>query len=734
MDEPKELRGTVTRLFFCNPNGQFCAGRLLPEADDVTRRAEVSFAGKIFVNVGEAVTLSGKWVDSEKYGRQFQATSRVHEGELSVKGLAGWLAAHGDAHGIGPVKAKKIAAEFGENFGGVLADNPEQIAIACRVPLDSVKRLAEAWEKRREFNVVGTQLMGYGLTQAQASALYKKYHGSIVPMLQADPYMLVGEIDGFGFRRVDEIAQKIGVGKRHPGRLKAAIIHSLKEQERNGATCVSFLPLIDAAVEAIQDDAEDAELDVSRRLTEIEEEKSVFSLKAGEEYFSLPNNWRHEKYLYEFLRDGNYANPHWPDADGAAAMVDRYCPTLDESQRSAIALALRHRGVVISGGAGSGKTTLIKSLYKLYAAGDNNVALCAPTGKAARRMEQVVAGSKAYTIHRLLEYMPKLGGFQRNENNPIEADVVVVDEVSMMDSSLAYHLFRAVGPRTAVVLVGDHNQLPPVGAGALLRDCKDREILPKAILTHCHRQAGPLKRNCAAILQGKVADTEPAQEDGGPSPWIIHQQLPQSPDVLACVRRLYESVLPKWGYSPTEDVQFITPQHKGPLGTRSLNILLQQLHQRSLKVNVPEVAPDARPPLYVGDRVIHTRNNYALDVMNGHQGTIVETSPYLQVDYDGRTVVYGPDDKGDVELGYVLTAHKCQGSEYPCVVVICHKAHSFCLHRNWLYTASTRAQKTCVIIGDKQGITGAASKTKANDRLTLLSLLAGNRTNGVVAD
>lgn len=405
-------------------------------------------------------------------------------------------------------------------------------------------------------------------------------------------------------------------------------------------------------------------------------------------------------------------------------VVSQRFPHLDPSQVRAVASAVSHRACLISGGAGAGKTTLIKCIAELYLAHGLHVALCAPTGKAARRLEQVV-GIDAYTIHRLLEYMPRMGGFQRHAEHPLDADVVIVDEVSMMDSELAYHLFDAIAPRTAMVLVGDHHQLPPVGAGALLRDAIAHELLPLTILSQCHRQAGTLKQNCASLLLGQVADTAPAEPGKLFSPWYVDRRHESTDTLLATVERLFTEVLGgRWGFNLLADVQFLAPQKRGPIGTVALNHLLQKLHQQSLGVEVEPRDPEKPPALLVGDKVIQTRNNYDLDVMNGHQGVVLAVRPRLVIRFDEREIVVPNDCRGDIELAYCLTVHKVQGSEFPCVVFVCHRAHQFMLNRSLLYTAATRARQTCILLGDDRGIRTAATRVVTNTRRTLLPALA----------
>lgn len=719
------LRGVVVRLFHQSPG--FCAGKLRPIRGQTASHGEVSFAGKVFVREGELVCLAGEWTEHQKYGRQWTATGLVYEQDISQDGLAAWLSSSGEARGIGPAKARLIAREFGDNFAGWLRDNPEQIAIAASIPLEDVQSLAKSWLDRQEFNAVATQLAPYGLSESQIVALFDRFKTSIVNILAENPYLVIPEVEGFGFKRADAIAQKLGTPKTHPGRIEAAIFFALSQAANDGSTCLPMTDLLCGSLDALGDDSEALAALVTEAVDRLVAAKKLASLKASHErtYYATNRLFAAESAVADFFRRAAQPNPHF--ADGVSDRVaGSIFDDLDDSQRRAVELAASKTACLISGGAGAGKSFVIARIAKLYRKYGLTVAMAAPTGKAARRIEEIATGFDASTIHRLLGYSYASGGgvFTHDEHNPIEAHVVIIDEASMLDANLASSLFRAIGPKTALVLVGDHHQLPPVGPGAILRDAIKGELLPLALLAQCHRQAGPLKRNCQAILLGTVAPTE-AHESGDAGPWYVHKGLHQPGDVLAYIEnRLLGSALSgKLGFDLWRDVQFLSPVHAGPLGTQALNILLQRIRQRELGVTAKPPVGDRKPEIMIHDRVIQTRNDYKLMVMNGHQGTVVATSPDLVVNFDGREVVIPADCRGNVSLAYCLTPHKYQGSEIPCAVVIAHKINQFMLHRNWLYTACTRAKKTCVILGDPVGVQRAAERVVNNRRVTLLPAL-----------
>ncbi len=381
---------------------------------------------------------------------------------------------------------------------------------------------------------------------------------------------------------------------------------------------------------------------------------------------------------------------------------------------------------MISGGAGSGKSYTVAALTKIYGEEDLRVVLAAPTGKAAQRIEEL-SGRRASTIHRLLGFDGK--SFARGPEDPIIADVVIVDEVSMVDVPLAWHLFRSIHlERTAVVLVGDHNQLPPVGPGSLLRDLVETRAVPTVVLDQVVRQAGVLKENSIAVLAGQVRKTSELEASGRRA-WYLVDQFTEPDDAQHFLLKLFETVLSeRLGFDLRDDIQVLTPTHKGPLGTRALNLALQRLIQAKLwGVEAPIPKPGRRPQLLVHDKVIQTRNNYTLGVMNGAVGTVTEVASdgSLRITFEGMPVNIksGSPNRSDIELAYALTIHKAQGSEFPCAVVVVHKSHSFMHHRNLFYTGVTRAKEAVVIVGDHWSIANCAKKRHLNARKTFLSLL-----------
>lgn len=752
--ETTTVAGVVERLK-CSKT-TFCAGFL------TSGGRRVSFSVKGYVVEGDPVTIRGRWETHPQWGRQFRGTEVVYTVPADADGIAAWLARN--VQGMGPVKAQALADLFGAELPRLLRQDPERVAIEGRLPLDFVRRTAEAWHAAADKANACAALAGHGLTQHEVEKVYGRYKGSAVAVLEADPYLLVGDLPGFGWARVDAIGQKLGVKPDHPGRVRAALAAVVMRELDEGSTCCSREGAINAAADLVG-------AAVPRGLLESALADAVAKgllVELGDAGLAGAKQHATEAYLWERFETGADENPCFRDwssddldaAVAAAARVGDY--DLDESQVEALRAVARSRIAVVTGGAGSGKTLVARAVVKLVELGDKPVAsgtvdarthswgdggeptgwgedrgpdapppgdtdrpavaLCAPTGKAARRLSEVI-GRDASTIHRLLHYDPQTGGFLYNRHCHLPYDCVVVDEASMIDAALAADLLEAVGPDTAVVLIGDDNQLPPVGPGYPLRDVLDHRLVPGHKLAKCHRQAGSLKANAVRVLDGVV---EPSVlDEGDPGPWLVHRGLEGPDKVLATARRLAEDLLPRWGYAGLMDAQFVTARHDGVMGTRALNEMLQRVYQARLGVALAERPADEALPLLVGDKVIHTKNNYALGVMNGTIG-VVAADDELVVEYDGRRVAYPKDCRGEVSLAYCLTCHKMQGSEVPCVVVVCPRAHAFMQHRSWLYTAVTRARKTCVVIGDQDGIRRAADRVETSRRRTVLEFYARN--------
>ncbi len=719
------IKGRVERVHFSSP--AFTAGKLRAESGDI-----IQFAGRIFAQEDDRLVLCGKWTTHPKYGRQLQVASMEYDQDLDVEGLANYIAKHPDIKGIGPAKARVIAERFGRDFERFLTEEPSTIAQAAHVPLETIELLRDTWVETRSVNQAMTTLSAFGLTHLQVTSLVKKFGNAAIGMLRSDPYAIVRLVPGFGFKRVDKIArEKMGAPKEHPGRIRACVIFSVEDALDQGDCWIEYEQLVDKANTLLVMDCLDSRERIEKALDGLIDAGDLSCYTVDNRFLvAMPEIRRMEEELAQVFRQGARPNPRFLelDDDGMRKTISSAASGLNRDQYRAVATALKHTISLVTGGAGSGKTFTISALVGICQEHGLSVVLAAPTGKAAKRMEEVV-GIDAMTIHRLLGYDGR--SFERSADRPIDTDILIVDEVSMVDVPLAWHLFQAIDlERTAVVLVGDHNQLPPVGPGNILRDLIRSKSVPAVILEDVIRQAGILKENSIAILKGEVRKTSEEIRDGR-RPWYVIDQFTDPAKAQDFVLELFDKILSeRLGFNIMSDVQVLTPTHKGPLGTLELNIRLQQLVQKKLwDVDVFPPQSGRRPDFLLHDKVMQTKNNYETEVMNGAVGTVVDVGEdgTVSVQFEDTTVEISSDssDLKNLQLAYALTIHKSQGSEFPCSIVIVHKSHSFMHHRNLLYTGVTRASRSAIIVGDRWGIANCATKRQVDKRNTFLSILLG---------
>lgn len=707
----QSIQGHVETLFFSSPT--FSAGKLRTNDGGL-----VSFAGALMVKESDPVVLSGHWETHVKFGQQFKVSSFTFNQNLSADGLAHYLANHPDIKGIGPAKAKRIAEAFGESFDEVIQAEPARVADVAKVPLATIELLRDEWLRKRTMNASLTWLSSFELTHHQMSALIEKFGNSVVTILNGDPFLLVREVPGFGFKRVDAISRKLNIPKESPTRIRAGISHCVAERLEQGDCWVEYEELIGLANELLVMDVPDSKARIEAELDVLVTKEALSCVSVGGRFLvAQPAVYRMEAELAEFFSTRLRRNPHALEAKSSL--------TLNAVQTKALEAAATHNLLLVSGAAGSGKTRLVAAVAGMYEKASLRVVLAAPTGKAAKRIEQVVH-TEAVTLHRLLGFKGKT--FAAGPEAPIDADVVIVDEVSMVDVPLAWHLLRAIDfGKTCLVLVGDHNQLPPVGPGNVLRDLIERQPIPTIILDEVVRQAGVLKENSIAILRGEVRKSVSTERD---TPWLLFPHNPEATDAQKCVLQMFESMLTeKLGFDLLADVQLLTPTRKGPLGVDALNVELQRLIQKKLwGVNVAPPCVGRRPEFLLHDKVIQTRNNYELGVMNGAIGIVTAIGTRrgeMRIRFDGIDIelASGSEALRDLSLAYALTCHRFQGSEVPCAVLIIHKSHTFMHHRNLFYTGVTRARKTAIIVGDSWGMRNCAQKEQVERRKTFLSVL-----------
>jgi len=721
----KTVSGRVTTLYYSSAG--FSAGRIVAQDGE-----SIPFAGSIMVAEGDMVKLNGYWENHLKYGNQFHTVSFEFELPINNEGLELYLANNPRIKGIGPVKAKIISNKFGQHFEKVLLKHPELLAKHAKVKLDIILKFQAEWQHTKTLNSALTWLSAFGLTFKQISTLVEKFGNSVISIMKNNPYVLIQNLQGYGFRKVDNIALKMGIPKEDVHRIEAGIRSCIDEQVDLGNCWTEMEELITSANRLLVMDSLNSRELIEKELDKLIESESLSCTShCGIFLIARPNIYQKETGLYQ-----KFCRALKRDVSGTSkynidSLISQHAPTLNADQQMAVRSSLTNGMTIITGGAGSGKTYTTKAITDIYRILGKKVILAAPTGKAAMRMQETV-GIPAYTIHRLLKY----NGMEYLIEDVINADLIILDEFSMVNIHLASKLFEYIDlNRTTVIIVGDHNQLPPIGPGNILQDVIDTSLLPCVKLNKVVRQAGVLKRNSTAILQGEVRKTDPERKNGRRS-WYLVDQFKNAQDIQRFIVELYETVIEeRMGFDLQNDVQLLSPTKKGPLGVNELNIILQRIIQKKLfNVNVPPPRPGFRPKFYPNDRIIQTRNNYEKNVMNGTLGRVesIDKDGNLLVRFDSKLIKIerGSQEMREISLAYSLTIHKTQGSEFPCVITIIHKSHSFMHTQNLFYTAVTRSQESAVIIGDNWGLKNCAQKKRLDRRRTFLSILGNNNAHG----
>jgi len=743
-----ECAGHVERVFYSAL--KYTAGLL--HTDDGQR---VKFAVKAFLQAGNRVEIAGIWEDS-KYGRQLQVKKLVSgdAATFTPKGLAAYLT-YLPVEGLGPVRAGKLVEVFGLGLPAKLQESPVEVAEACGLPVALVTSLAASWKKNDDRNETSAWLAGCELTAHQITTLVNNFGDSLPAIIRENPYMIVRTIKGFGFKRIDEIALKTGIDPRSPTRALAAVSYVvLQALDNDGHTWLTRRDVVRAVRDLL---GEGEGIDAGKAIDGAVADGDVVIVKHnGVDLVALPHIYRHEKSLMETFEHGSWPNPHFAGKD-VPALIQALGLPLNDDQCAAVLAATSHTMTLISGGAGSGKTFTITAIVRLYEELGLTVDLAAPTGRAAKRIEEVVK-RPAQTLHRLLGsngrtfYHEDETRFLRamavkreeegldpdiiDDDRIVAADVLIVDELSMVDIELAWHLFESVDlSKTMIVFVGDHNQLPPVGPGNLLRDLIARQPIPAVILRTIMRQSGPLAENSTAILAGEVRPSIPlATIDAAPpaefTPWWVRGDFADAGTARRYILGLYQDVLAeRLGFDILKGVQLLSPMKKGVLGTDAMNRALQALIQMKLwGVTVePEVLGkrEKPPKLLPHDRVIQTENNYQLGPMNGSIGVVSWVNDEeMGIEFeDFGFTVFPKTYWSQLSLAYALTVHKAQGGEFPCVISVVHSSHSQMHDRNLFYTSVTRAQKTSIVVGNWKGILPAAKMMKVGLCQTFFSIL-----------
>ena len=708
------LAGLVERVTYQSAENGFCVVRVKVRG----HRELVTLVGHAAtISAGEWITATGSWVNDRTHGQQFKARFLKTSMPTSVDGIEKYLAS-GMIRGIGPVYAKKLLNAFSDKVFDIIEAEPDRLREVDGIGPKRAGRIVAAWAEQKVVREIMVFLHSHDVGTARAVRIYKTYGADAVQVMSENPYRLARDIRGIGFKTADAIAMKLGVDKTALVRVRAGISYALTEamdEGHCGLPSDELMPLAAQLLEVPQDlirTALDLELaDGTVTASRVGDKPCVF----------LAGLYRAERNIADRLlqlRNGKLPWP-WIDPDKAIPWIEqRSGLVLAESQRSAVALALTSKVLVITGGPGVGKTTLVNAILRILSAKGAKLLLCAPTGRAAKRMTEAT-GFEAKTIHRLLEVDPKTGGFRRGDDNPLDCDFLVLDEASMVDVMLMHALMKAVPDKAALLIVGDIDQLPSVGPGQVLADIISSGALPVVRLTEVFRQAAQSRIISSAhrINQGFIPDLS---SPGSESDFYFVQADDPETAVVRIIELVKTRIPKRFGLDPVRDIQVLCPMNRGGVGARSLNIELQAALNPAGEHKVERLGwTFAR-----GDKVMQIDNDYAKEVYNGDIGYIEDVDlddGELTISFDGRSVTYGFGELDTLVPAYAATIHKSQGSEYPAVVVPVMTQHYAMLQRNLLYTGVTRGKKLVVLVGQKKAVAIAVRNVSGRRRWAKLN-------------
>jgi len=713
-----ELEGVVEGIVFSNDENGFTVARFLPTEGKETIRIVGKMIG---LKVGEPLKLEGTWTRHPKYGINFNVKQYSVEVPATLSGIKNYLSS-GLVDGIGKEYAARIVAKFKEKTLDIIEKEPEKLLEVSGIGKSRLEKISAAWKSQKGIRNLILFLQDVQISTNMAAKIYKTYEEDAISVLKSNPYKLTDDIFGVGFRKADDIAGKLGIEKNAPIRIESGIEFILKTAADDGHCFIPEDVLTNKCCEILGINKDS----ISPALENLLQNKRVVLevTENGKRNLYLNSLYNAEKNVAEILKSIiNY--PGKAFKVNLQSIInhtqDKFGIELADKQKEAIRTLLERKISIVTGGPGTGKTTLIRCLVEVARKVGIKALLAAPTGRAAKKLSET-SGYIAKTIHRLLEFNPGIGRFMKDETNFLEGDLIVLDEISMVDISIMSYFLRAVKRSSYVLFIGDVNQLPSVGPGNVLKDMIQSGVIPIVELTQIFRQAkdSQIIKNAHLINTGEYTPQTIKNRDELLDFYFIEQNQPDV--VLDMIKEMMKSRIPKrFGFDPIEDVQVLVPMNRGEIGVNNLNTELQ-----SLLNNSRTIVEKGSRVFRFGDKVMQIRNDYDKEVYNGDIGRICAVDENLrtvQVKFDENyKVLYDYEDLDELVLAYAISIHKSQGSEYPVVIIPILTQHFMLLQRNLLYTAVTRAKKLVILIGDRKSIYIALNNNKVHDRYTNLAL------------
>jgi len=714
------LQGQIERITYTNDENGYTIAKLKVYG----QKDLVTIVGNLMAPTpGEIIKMKGQWINHPKYGEQFKIVHYQTAVPASVYGIEKYLGS-GLIKGIGPVMAKRIVGKFGKDTLEIIEKQINKLIAVDGIGKKRIGMIEAAWAEQKEIREVMLFLQSHGVSSGYATKIFKQYGERSIAVVKQNPYRLATDIFGIGFVTADRIAEKLGFSKDSELRAEAGILYVLHQLSDDGHVYYPYELLIAKCQEVLQVDREVVENgfgtialnkqiiieDLNENIEEFRENnKAVYLAKFHLSETSIANRLKRLIQAQKSIRK--------IDAQKAIEWVQKQLSiNLAQKQIEAVITAIDNKVMVITGGPGTGKTTIINAILKIFEKLKIRIMLAAPTGRAAKRMSEAT-GHEAKTIHRMLEYSIQKGGFQRNEESPLKCDLLVIDEASMIDTILMHHLLKAIPKEATFVLVGDVNQLPSVGAGNVLNDIISSGALPVVELNEIFRQAkqSQIIVNAHRINNGQMPKL--GSFSGDADFYFIERQDPE--EVLQIILELVDKrILQKFGFDPVDDIQVLTPMHRGTVGAVNLNSKLQEM------LNPGEGGLLRGTRVFrVNDKVMQIKNNYDKEVFNGDIGKITRIdfeNQEISITFDGRSVDYDYTDLDEIVLAYAVSVHKSQGSEYPAVIIPVLTQHYMLLQRNLIYTAVTRGRNLVVIVGTKKALAIGVKNNKTEKRYTYL--------------